>query len=119
MKTLYAHFDNILEARKAVEALKEKGFKGAHIDAPGFFNTEYSMDLSFNYNRKNHSLSSLVLKKNSFMYNTGSAPLTAAHPEVSGMGGDSRTYGAVVSLKVENEQETLLRELLRHYGGRA
>ncbi len=119
MKSLQAHFDNILEAQKAILLLRENGCKSAHLDASGFFTDEHSMELGFVHDRKNQSLSSLILKKNNYMYNIGKGPLTAANPEVSGMSSsDGNEMSAVVLVNVEDDQADTVRALIREHGGR-
>lgn len=119
MKSLQARFDSLLEATNAVKTLKEHGYGNAHIDAAGFFHDEHAMDLSFTHDRRSHSLSSLILKKGNFIYNTGKGPLTVAGPDVSGISiGERNDLNAVVLVKVEEEQAETAGALLKECGGR-
>ena len=119
MKSFYAHFNSLLEAGNAVNTLKEHGFIHAHVDAAGFFRDEHGMELSYVHDRKNNSLSSLVLKKGSFLYSPGKGPLTAAAPDVSGIScGERSDLCAVVIAKAEDGQEEAVKALLEDCGGR-
>lgn len=112
-------FKNMLNARKAVGALKKMGYKDAHLDAMDNFFTEYSEEINSAGSENGSSLSSLVLNSGRTVDDIGKASLIAANPMVSGIGtfeqiADNLKVRLIVN--VDEEKVDSVRQTLREYG---
>ncbi|MCX7921109.1 MAG: hypothetical protein N3B21_03670 [Clostridia bacterium] len=120
MRKISVGFDNMLEATKAVEALKNMGYKQAYLDITESFYDEFSEEINFAGSTNAPSLSALVLKSNGHIYNIGKASLIAADPMVSGMGSykeiqdDAHTR---LFVNVDDEKVDDVKGILRSFGG--
>ena len=108
MKKFHVDFESMLDARKALSALKEKGYQKVHLDMLENYMEEYSAEINVPGTVSAPSLSALVLKSRSFNQDASKAPLIAANPMVSGVGSYCELAGnPAVRLVVTVEDEKL------------
>jgi serine kinase of HPr protein (carbohydrate metabolism regulator) len=120
MPKLHAHFDNMLNARKALSELKEAGMSNACIDLAGVFDYEYSAEINVAGSQEAPSLSALVLTSGGNLTEIAKAPLIAAANAVSGMAcvEDCRDISARLSVKLDDREYEKVSELIEKNGGR-
>ncbi|MDF2522672.1 MAG: hypothetical protein K0R31_313 [Clostridiales bacterium] len=112
-------FKKMLDARKAVLALKEMGYKDAHLDALDNVFSEYSEEINVAGTDTGPSLSALVLNSGGRLDDVGRASLIAASPMVSGMGSFeqiSENLKVRLIVKVEDDKMDEIRNTLKEYG---
>ena len=119
MSKIYAHFERILDARKATDALKNKGYT-AYLDAPEKNFEEYAEEINFAGSKNASSLSSLVLKSGGSINNIFKAPLVAADPMVSGMGSYTdiaENLKTRLIVNAEHGSEIEVYNVIKEFGG--
>ncbi len=120
MPKLHAHFQNMLSARKAVEALKGMGYRDAHLDAAEKFLEEYSEEINFAGSRSAPSLSALIMRSNAHLFNIDKGPLMASDPMVSGIGCFKEISGSIstkLAVTVDDEKMEQIKTFLAESGG--
>jgi len=120
MPRIYVDYEDMLSANNAVKALRENGFKDAHLDAMDNFSYEFGEDLSPMRARRLGSLSSLVLKSRRYAYDTGKGPLIAASPMVSGIGSSEGTAphsSTRMSVNVDDKRMEEFKNVIGKFGG--
>jgi hypothetical protein len=120
MSKVHANFQQMLQARKAVQALRDMGYVNAHLDAVEKFFDEHATEINVPGTHNAPSLSALVLKSRGQMYDIGKGPLMAANPYVSGVGSynelsDDSNTRLIVS--VEDDKYDEVKKLITELGG--
>jgi len=120
MPKIHADFTRMIEARKAVQKLKEMGFINAHLDIIEKFAAEGAEEINFAGSSNAVSLSSLVLKSNGHIVNVGKAPALASNPIVSGLGPSEESKDISTRLYVTVDEEKLesIKKFLEQAGGK-
>ena len=72
---IHAYFDNMCDASKALKALKEKGYKRAHLDMSGIHDYEYSRELSADTLGNNQGMSAIVARYGGNLLDTDNVPI--------------------------------------------
>lgn len=112
-------FKKMLDAKKAVGALREMGYKNAHLDAVDNVFSEYSEEITFTGTTTVASLSALILNPGGRLDDLGKAPLIAASPMISGFGSFEHVADNLrtrLIVKVEDDKLEEVRQTLREYG---
>jgi hypothetical protein len=72
---IHAYFDSMSDASKALKALIEKGYTGAHLDMSGIHDYEYSKELSVDDLGNNSGMSALVVKYGGNLLESNEVPI--------------------------------------------
>ncbi|MCX8128645.1 MAG: hypothetical protein N3I35_00905 [Clostridia bacterium] len=120
MTNISAVFEKMGEGKKAVDALRETGYKRAYLDMVDNYLSEYSSEINFAGTRSAPSLSALVLKSDGHILNIDKGPLVASNPMVSGIGAyrEMADAGTRLIVHVEDEKVEEVKKLIRSYGGK-
>ena len=117
MSKINAHFDSMVNARKAMAALKEMGENNVYVDLAGTFDYEYSMELSASGTPQAAILSALVLTSGGRIADDQKPPLGTA---ISGMGcvEDCRDVSARLSVRSDGRDPEKISKVITDNGGR-
>lgn len=112
-------FRSYQEANEALAELKNAGFNNAYVDIK---DPAFEVNIETNQpgtESSNNSLSALVLKSGETVVNRWKAPLAAASPMASGMGGFEEIYSPRYRLVVETEEDRIsqVKEIIAKRGG--
>jgi hypothetical protein len=111
-------FKNIKRANKVVEELKKEGFSNAAVDINDHF-TDRNVETNLPGTVSAPSLSGLVLKSGDYAVERAKAPLTAASPMVSGMGGFEEIADVNYKIVVEADEKDIdkVKQIISKLGG--
>lgn len=107
------------DARKAVEVLRNMGYKNAHLDMIEKTFDEHSLELSTITVKKIPSLSALVSKSKGYIFDCAKGSILAADPIVSGTCSCKETINVSTRLlvSVDADKEDEVKSILNQYGG--
>ncbi|MCX7710033.1 MAG: hypothetical protein N2484_09295 [Clostridia bacterium] len=120
MSKIHASFSRMIDAKKALDTIKDKGLGNGYLDAVDGFFEEYSEEINFAGTQAAPSLSGLVLRSRGNIVNIDKAPLVAANPMVSGMGTYQDLADSVkarLTLTIDDANEKEVKALLQEMGG--
>ncbi|MCR4436769.1 MAG: hypothetical protein QHH06_14180 [Clostridiales bacterium] len=119
MPKIHVDFENMLEGRKAVEALRGMGYKDAHLDVVDRFFDEISEEISTAGAAAGPCLSALVLRPKGTLPGSLKGPLVAVDPMVSGMGRFSEVAELSTRLRVTVDPDKVdeVKNMLKNMGG--
>ena len=120
MPIIKAYFNNMLNANKAVQALKGSGYKGAHLDMPHKYSTEFSSEISITGTKHSPDLFSAFLKPGRSNAHVGKAPLVAADPSISGTGSSQEIIDnsrASLIIDIGEENTDAVKGIIKEFGG--
>jgi len=120
MAKIKAYFQNMLTANKAVKALNNSGFRGAHLDIPDTFNTEFSIDYGLSSTTNNPNLFSAFLSKRGKNAQVWKEHLYSSDPTVSGIGSsqdmiDKSSTSLIINVEDNNSYE--IKNIIEEFGG--
>jgi hypothetical protein len=100
------YFSNIKTANKALAEIKKFGYENAILDINDHHILDRNVQSNIPGTESSPSLSGLILKSDRSVVSSDKAPLTAANPMVSGMGGFEEVadfnYKVVAEVHSEN-----------------
>jgi hypothetical protein len=110
--TIYrVDFQNMLDAQRALEKLKEQGYKKSYLDMVEKYSEEYSEEIVIDSPLSVPNLSSAALRSGSCKAVLGKSPLAASNPSVSGVGSLCELSGNRATSLFVNIQENQTEEV--------
>ena len=120
MPGIHAYFENMSDARKALDLILQSGQSKAHLDLAGAYDYEYSAEINAAGTENAPSLSALVTRSGGYLLDPVKAPLIAAGTAVSGMGHikDSGLICTKLVAIADEEKKKEIEDIIKENGGR-
>jgi hypothetical protein len=120
MPKLHAHFENMFEARKALQALNKSGYTNVHLDLAGSFDYEYSNEISTAGTEGSTNLSGLVVKSGGNLLDPARTPSAAANPSYCGAESEecTRNISTRLCVNADEAEKEKISNIIKENGGR-